>query len=318
MLEYILIIAGFVFVIKGADFLVEGSSSLAKRLNVSDLVIGLTVVAFGTSLPELVVNIFASLGGNSGITVGNIIGSNLFNLLLILGISAIIYPIIVTHSTVWKEIPLSLLAALMVGILANDVFFDKGTINTVTRIDGFVLLAFFAIFMYYVFELAKSGKMKAEKTEEYGITKTIFMIIGGLIGLMVGGKMVVEGAVQLAISFGVTETLIGLTIVAAGTSLPELATSAVAAFKKKSDIAVGNIVGSNIFNIFLVLGISATIRPIVFSSGTNLDIFVLIFSTLLFMLFMFIGKTKKIMNRWKGITFITIYLAYLAYIIMRG
>lgn len=311
------LILGFIILIKGADSLVDGASFLAKRLKVSDLIIGLTVVAFGTSMPELVVNIFASTQGNTEIAIGNIIGSNIFNILLILGVSALIYPLAVTKGTVWKEIPFSLLAVAVVGFLSNDVLFDHAERSALTRVDGFVFLSFFAIFLYYIVSIAKVENDQQEQDSKEGLAKSLVMVTGGLVALIFGGKMVVDGAVKIASLLGVSQSLIGLTIVAAGTSLPELATSAVAAYKKNADIAVGNIVGSNIFNIFFILGVSALIRPLPIAVSVNSDIFVLIGSTLLLFLFMFTGK-RRMIDRWEGALFILCYIVYTIFLIKKG
>lgn len=228
MFQYILLVVGFIILIKGADLLVNGASSVARRLHVSDLVIGLTIVAFGTSTPELFVNIFAGIRGTPEIAIGNVLGSNICNILLILGVSAIIFPLSAGRGTVWKEIPLSLLAALLLGLMANDRLIDKGDISALTRIDGMVLLAFFIIFMYYSFGISKKIEGDAEQlvSKEYGLKKSVMIIIIGLIGLGAGGSFIVDGAVYIATQLGVSKSLIGLTIVAVGTSLPELATSA--------------------------------------------------------------------------------------------
>jgi len=315
-LAYLLLLVGFVILIKGADLLVEGASSGAKRLGIPPIVIGLTIVAFGTSMPELIVNIFASTRGNTDIAIGNILGSNIANILLILGISATIYPLAVKRSTTWKEIPLSLLAAVLVAFMANDAIIDGGTFSALTRIDGLVLLSFFIIFLYYIYGLSQSALVE---NAEAGIHKrtlpiALLMTFSGLICLTLGGKWVVDSAIAIAKTLGISESLIGLTIVAIGTSLPELATSAVAAYKKNADIAVGNIVGSNIFNIFWILGISATITPLPFAPILLRDIFMTILASLLLFIFMFIGK-KHLLERWQGVGFILIYLAYIALLV---
>lgn len=303
------LLVGFVLLIKGADFLVRGASSLAGRLKVSDLSVGLTIVAFGTSTPELFVNIFASLRGDPAITIGNILGSNIANILLILGISAVIYPLKVQRNTVWKEIPLSLLAAVLVLVLSG---------GAITRIDGILLLLFFIIFLYYVFLISKD-----QRTEEVlsvstqGLGKIWFLILVGLIGLVAGGKLIVDNAVHLAVLWGVSESLIGLTIVAVGTSLPELATSAVAAYRKNTDIAVGNIVGSNIFNIFFILGTSAVIKPLPFAARDQVDVLVMIASSLLLFVCMFTGR-RRLMDRWEGVLFMFLYAGYIVFLIKRG
>jgi len=315
---YVLLIIGFVLLIKGADFLVDGASSVGRRLNVSDLVIGLTVVAFGTSTPELFVNIFASIKGNIDIAIGNVIGSNIANIFLILGISAVIFPLAVSKGTVWKEIPLSLLAALLLGAMANDQLIDKSSISALTRIDGLVFVSFFIIFIYYSFSIAKriDGIDEHIPQKQYGLLKSFLLIIGGLIGLSIGGNWIVNGAVHIASKLGVSESLIGLSIVAVGTSLPELATSAVAAYKKNVEIAVGNVVGSNIFNIFFVLGLSSIIKPLPFQPGSNIDIGVVILASLLLFLWMFTGK-KHSLDRWEGIVFIILYASYITFLIVR-
>lgn len=317
MITYLLFILGFLLLIKGADLLVDGSASIAKKLKISSIVIGLTIVAFGTSAPEFVVNIFASTQGNSEIAIGNILGSNIANILLILGISAVIYPITAKNNTVLKEIPLSLLAIVILGLMANDTMIDGGTFSGITRIDGFVLLAFFIIFLYYTFGIAKSideiGDQDKIKIFSYG--KAIVFIILGLVGLVIGGKWIVDGAIKIAEFFNVTQSLISLTIVAVGTSLPELATSAIAAYKKQSDIAIGNVVGSNIFNIFWILGISGIIRPLPFNTSSNIDIAMTIFASIVLFVLMFIGK-KMVIERWQGAFMITTYIGYVVFLVV--
>ncbi len=316
MLVYILFIIGFIFLIKGADFLVDGAASIARRLNISDLVIGLTVVSFGTSTPELFVNIIASVKGNTDIAIGNVVGSNIANVFLILGVSSIIYPLAVTKGTVWKEIPLSLLAAIVLFVTANDQLLDGSQVSDLTRIDGLVFLSFFIIFIYYTASIAKriEGMEEHVPAKQYGWLQSFLYIILGLIGLTLGGRWIVDGAVTFATQFGMSESLIGLTIVAVGTSLPELATSAVAAYKRNAEIAVGNVVGSNIFNIFFVLGISAIIKPLPFQMKNNLDIGVVILSSLLLFLFMFTGK-KQSLDRWEGLIFLVCYGVFVAYLV---
>jgi cation:H+ antiporter len=317
MLQYALLIAGFILLIKGADYLVQGASSIARRWNVSDLVIGLTVVAFGTSTPELFVNIIASVQGNTDIAIGNVLGSNIANVLLILGVSSVIYPLTVTKGTVWKEIPLSLLAAFLLGFLANDALIDKRDFSALTRIDGLVLLSFFVIFMYYSFSIAKKieGMEEHVPTKVHGLIKSLLLLMLGLTGLTLGGKWIVDGAVRLALNFGMSQALVGLTIVAVGTSLPELATSAMAAYKKNVEIAVGNVVGSNIFNIFFVLGISSTLKPLPFRTRNNLDIGVVILSSILLFAYMFTGRRRSL-DRLEGGVFVVLYVGYLAFLII--
>lgn len=319
LLTYILFFVGFGALIKGANLLVDGASSLAKRLGVSALVIGLTIVAFGTSAPELIVNIFASINGNSDIAIGNILGSNTANILLILGISAVIYPLAVKRGTVWKEIPFAFLAVIVLALMANDALIDKQSFSAITKIDGLALIAFFIIFLYYTFGISRVRAADAAQVpiHRHSLPRACLMIGLGLAGLAIGGEWIVDGAVTLATTFGVSEALIGLTIVAVGTSLPELATSAAAARKKDVDIAVGNIVGSNIFNIFWILGVSAVINPLPFSSLLMRDMFVTIIATALLFAAMFIGK-RHILERWQGICFIVLYVSYITYLVIRG
>lgn len=318
MLIYLLFIVGFVILIKGADWLVDGSASIAKKLDIPAIVIGLTVIAFGTSAPELVVNIFASAMGSTDIAIGNILGSNIANILLILGISAIIFPLAVKKHTIWKEIPLSLLAALVVGFLANDMLIDKASNSALTRIDGLVLISFFVIFVVYIVGIAREGFFEPKtKIKEIGTGLSFLYILLGLAGLTLGGKWVIEGAVQIATVLGVSQSFIGLTIIAVGTSLPELATSAVAAFKKNADIAVGNVVGSNIFNLFWVLGLSSIIRPLPFEPSMNIDIGMVILASFALFIFMFVGK-ERFLERWQGVFFVLAYVVYIAFLVIKG
>ncbi|MDD4469064.1 MAG: calcium/sodium antiporter [Acholeplasmataceae bacterium] len=316
MLTYCLFVIGFFILIKGAGLLVDGASAIADKFKISPLVIGLTIVAFGTSAPELAVNIFASAAGSSEIAIGNIIGSNIANILLILGVSALIYPLTSKKNTVWKEIPLGLLAAVVVGLMANDFLIDGVIFSGLSRIDGLVLLSFFIIFIYYSFGIAKQQESPDDcEIKNLNLVKSIFYIVIGLIGLVVGGNWIVSGAIKLASGFGISESLIGLTVVAIGTSLPELATSAIAAYKKQTDIAIGNVVGSNIFNIFWILGISSVIRPLPFNPANNIDFLIMIIATVILFIIMFIGK-KRIIERWQGIAMISIYVAYTLFLIV--
>ncbi|MBE0679507.1 MAG: calcium/sodium antiporter [Bacteroidales bacterium] len=315
VLQIALLVLGFVVLIKGADWLVNGASSLAKKHNVSDLAIGLTVVAFGTSAPEMVVNVFASLQGHEAIVFGNIIGSNNFNLFVILGIAGLITPLVVQSSTARREIPLSFIAVILLFFLANDFFLsDK---HTLSRIDGTILLTMFGLFLFYVYRQLKTDpaeKIDIDMIHSHG--KIWVLIIIGLVGLVIGGRLVVTSAIAMATELGVSEKIIGLTIVAAGTSLPELATSVVAALKKNNDIAVGNIIGSNIFNIFLILGVSSLIRPLGFDASFNTDIYLLGFGTIVLLVFMFTGKKKKL-DRWEAALLLAVYIAYTVKLVAR-
>jgi len=310
----LILAGGLAVLIKGADFLIDGSSSIAKKLKVPFIVIGLVVVAFGTSLPELVVNILASAQGATDLAIGNVIGSNISNILLILGVAAIIFPLTLKTSTTWKEVPLSLLAIILVFVVANDVMLDNANQNIMGRIDGIVLMSFFLIFIYYTYGVGKVKSTEEDGIKTYSTWLSIAMIIAGIGGLALGGKLAVDSAVNIARIIGISEAVIGLTIVAIGTSLPELAASAVAAFKKNPDIAVGNIVGSNIFNVFWVLGLSSIIRPLPFSIDLNLSVIFAIGITAILFLFMFVGK-RHILERWQGIGFVLLYVAYLIYVV---
>lgn len=310
-------VIGFIIVISGAHFLVKGAASLARRLSVSELVIGLTVVAFGTSTPELIVNIFSSVGNHNEIVFGNIIGSNILNILLILGIAGLIYPLVVQKNTVWKEIPFSLLAVTLLTILVNDIAVHNASQNNLSFVDGIILLGFFALFLIYTFKISKiTYEDDTVETPSYNYPRTILFMVMGLLGLFIGGKMVVDGAVGTAHALSVSEKLIAITIVATGTSLPELATSAVAAYRRKSDIAVGNIVGSNIFNIFLILGISGVLHTTYYPSVLNIDLCVLSFTTLLLLLTMFTGGVRKL-DRWEATLFLLIYIGYTVFLVFR-
>lgn len=318
MLTYILFLVGFVLLIKGGDFLVDGSASIAKKFGVSSLFIGLTIVAFGTSAPELVVNIFASVGGSNDLAIGNILGSNLSNILLILGITAMIYPLHISHGTTWKEIPLSFLAVIVVGVLANDALIDGRNFSVISQADGIILLSFFIIFIYYTFGISKvSGEKEENGVKQLPLLHAITMMIVGILGLTFGGKWIVDGAVHIATQFGVSESLIGLTIVAIGTSLPELTTSVVAALKKNADLAVGNVVGSNIFNLLWILGVSSTINPIPLKLSLNFDIITVGIATFALFILIFIGK-KHTIQRWQGGVFLASYIAYIVYLVYRG
>jgi cation:H+ antiporter len=314
MITIVLFIVGILLLIKGADFLVDAAVAIARRLKVSYLVIGLTVVAFGTSAPELFVNLIASIRGNTAIAVGNILGSNISNILLILGVAAVIHPLAVTRQTIWREIPFSLLAVVVLGFVANDRLIDGGVDSVVSRIDGLVLLSFLTVFLYYLFAITNQsdGFEEVIVAKDYGLGRAAFMVVLGLACMLLGGKWIVEGAVSIAARLGLSESVVGLSMVAVGTSLPELATSVVAAYKKRADIAVGNVVGSNIFNIFMVLGVSAVVRPLPFETANNLDVGMVVFSGLLLFLFMFSGKKGRV-DRWEGGLALMIYVGYLSF-----
>ncbi len=321
MLTYFLFVVGIILLIKGADWLVDGSSSLAKKLGIPTIVIGLTIVAFGTSMPELVVNVISAIKHNGGIAFGNIIGSNIANILLILGVSTLISDIKVQKSTTWKEIPFSLLAILVLLVFSNTMFLDNISINVVTRFEGMILLLFFAIFLYYVFELSRKKSIDIShddiEIKKHSSLQIFLLISGGLFCLYMGGKWTVEGAIQIARYFGLSEYFIGLTIVAVGTSLPELVTSIIASLKKHNDIVIGNVIGSNIFNIFWILGLTALIYPFAIPANVNFDLIVLLLTTMLLFLFMLIGKKHRL-EKWQGIIFLLMYVLYIIFLIKRG
>ncbi|MBU2490534.1 MAG: calcium/sodium antiporter [Proteobacteria bacterium] len=312
-------ILGLLFLIKGAGYLVDGASSIARRFHVSDLAIGLTVVAFGTSLPELSVNILSSIRGNADIAIGNVVGSNIANILLILGLSALVRPLSVSRGTVFKEIPLSLLAALLLGILASDHLIDNAPDSILSRSDGLTLLCFFLVFLSYSFSISKrvdNGKDLAP-ARVHGTRASILRIVGGLCAMILGGSWIVKGAVGIALAAGVSQSLVGLTIVAVGTSLPELATSVTAARMNKPEIAVGNVVGSNIFNIFFILGVTSLVSPLPFQTQNLEDVGVVILASFLLFLSLFVGKSHSL-GRIKGALFLLLYAAYCARLAFRG
>lgn len=319
MLNVILLIVGFVALVYGADKLVDGASALAKKLDVPNIVIGLTIVAFGTSAPELVVNLFASINHSSDMALGNVIGSNIFNVLFILGVSALIRPLAVKSATTWIEIPLSLLAAVVVFLMASDIALDNASVSVISRIDGIILLLFFVIFLSYNAGVIKNNKNISDEigTKEYTKLKSILLITLGLILLVAGGRAIVYSAVKIAGLIGLSEKIIALTIVSVGTSLPELATSIVAARRGQLDIAIGNVVGSNIFNIFFILGISSVIYPVEIRQEIPLDIYVNILAGLLLFVFIFTGKGRKL-SRWEGGVFILLYVLFVSALLLMG
>lgn len=314
-LSSLLILVGFALLIKGADWMVNGSTMLAKKNKIPDLAIGLTIVAFGTSAPELVVNTVASYENHSDIVLGNIIGSNNFNLFMILGIVGLIFPITVQSTTVWKEIPISLFAAIVLLVIGNGFlpYNDMG----LSRWDGLFLMLLFLSFLFYIYKQMKSDTTTVEDTLGASSNGKIWgLICIGLVGLVIGGKLIVDNAVSIASSLGVSEKIIGLTIIAAGTSLPELTTSVVAALKKNSDIAIGNIIGSNIFNLFLILSVSSLVHPITFSKVFNTDIYMLIGGTVFLFIAMFVGK-KKTLDRWEALLLLLTFIGYTIYLVSK-
>lgn len=314
VLTYLLFIPGFYLLIKGADLLIDGSVSIARKFQIPDIVVGLTIVSIGTSLPELAVNINASFKGQSDIAISNVLGSNIANILLILGISAIIRELSVKQNTIWKEIPFSFLGSIIILLLANDEFFNQDSKNVLENNEGFTILFFFIIFLYYVYSIAKNEPVFEDEVPKKQLTifRAIIYIFIGIVFLPLGSDWVVNGAIEIARLFKISEAFIGLTIVAIGTSLPELAASSVSAYKGNSDIAIGNVVGSNIFNIFWILGLSASIKPLNFYTENNIDVIVNVFASFLLFLFLFIGK-RHILERSQGILFLVFYVIYIAF-----
>ena len=318
-MNILLLIGGLILILLGANGLTDGTASVAKRFRIPPIVIGLTIVAFGTSAPELTVSVSSALKGSADIAIGNVVGSNIFNTLMIVGCTALFAPIVITRNTLRKEIPLCVLSSIVLLICANDVFLDKASENILNRVDGLLLLCFFVIFMGYTFAIASKPTTTGdaghpvieEETEIKSLPwwKSILYIIGGLAALIFGGQLFVDGATGIARNLGVSESIIGLTLVAGGTSLPELATSIVAALKKNPEIAIGNVIGSNLFNIFFVLGCSASITPLHLSGITNFDLFTLVGSGILLWLFgLFFAK--RTITRIEGGIMILCYVAY--------
>ncbi len=310
LVTYIIFFSGFAILIGGAQLLVNGASSIGSKLSISQMVMGLTVVALGTSLPELIVNIFAGVKGNTDLAIGNILGSNITNTLLVVGATAIILPVHFQKKTLRRDIPYSLFAPVLLFLLANDFIFSRPDI--ISRPDGVVLLLFLGFFLYVTFfkQPEKSGELH-EQFKEYSWGWSFLFVVAGGLGLYFGGKWIVDSAVKIADSMGISETAMGLTLVAGATSLPELATSIIAARKNNADMALGNAVGSNILNIFLVLGITALIKPIPYSVNLNIQLGLVFLSGLLLLIFGKLGKTKNTLNRAEGVLLVLIYIAFI-------
>lgn len=313
IINILLLITGFILLIKGADLFIASASSLGQKFNVSQIVIGLTVVAFGTSLPELFINIAGSLARNNDIVLGNIVGSNIFNILLILGTASLIYPITANKNTVWREIPFVILVSMILFVLSNDGLFGEDK-SVISRGDGIILLIFMGYFLYYIFKLTKlSDSDEVHEIPDISNIKIAIFIITGIGGLIIGGNLVVDSAVKIAEYFHLSDKIIAVTIIAAGTGLPEFVTSIVAAAKKNSSIVLGNIVGSNIFNIVMVIGASSTIYPINYSAETyTFDYIILIVSSMILFISMFLLKKSKI-SRVEGLLMVILYFIYIGY-----
>lgn len=319
IIDLLFFVLGIVLIIGGANSLTDGAAALARRMGLSPLMVGLTVVAFGTSAPELVVSLTSALKGSADIAIGNVVGSNIFNILAIVGITALVTPLSITASTVRKEIPLLILASCVFAVIAWDTLFSGliGQENFLSRSEGLALLGFFLIFLTYTFSIAKSaGEIEQESDpnkKRKPMWLLIALIIGGLAGLIFGGDLFVSSSSSIARSFGVSEAFIGLTLVAMGTSLPELATSVVAALKKEPELAVGNVVGSGLFNIFFILGTTATVTPIKMSGVTVVDFLVMVLSSILLYVFgIFFGQ--RTITRLEGGILFACFIAYNAYL----
>ena len=306
-MEYILLVIGFVLLIKGADFFVDGASSIAGKLKVPSLIIGLTVVSMGTSLPEAAVSISASINGDNAISLGNVIGSNFFNFLMVVGISSIIFPIATDSAVVKRDMPINICITALLFVVLLD--------GELGRIDAAILLVLFAAYMFILFKSALKNRVEEDEKKVLTWFKSIVLVVVGVAAIIGGGQLVVNNAKTIAINLGMGETLVGLTVVAIGTSLPELVTSIVAAKKGESGIAMGNVVGSNIFNILFILGMTGVISPLAASPEFYIDAALLIAVSFLMLVFAF---TKKETNRFEGAACVVIYLAYTAYIIMRA
>lgn len=318
MTEILYLTAGLLILVKCADLMVAGSVSIASKLGVSTLVIGLTVVSFGTSLPEMLVSVNAGLDGNADLAISNVVGSNIANVLLVLGCAAIVKPLPVKDSTVVSEIPFSLTAALLLGFLANAAIFSSVQELSISRLDGGILLFFFFLFLLYIYRTSDREEISgAVEIEKLSAAREIIYLLIGVVGLYIGGKLVVDSAVIVAASLGVDDVVIGLTIVAIGTSAPELVASTVAAYRGHTDVAVGNVVGSNIFNILWVIGLTSLLQELPFEVVSNTDLAIVAGSSALILVSMAVSRTNTIL-RWHGVTFVLLYIAYLAYVVVRG
>lgn len=306
----IFIIVGFIALVRGADFLVDGASAIAKRFGISDLVIGLTVVAFGTSMPEFVVNMVSVAEGSTDLAITNILGSNIINTFVILGLTALVYPVASQKRSRDFDIPMSIIAGVLVLCFVAIQLHSCESERGIGRIGGIVLLLMFCYFLHNTFRHAKDHPSEVPSTKEITVRRALCLVLGGFVGLVVGGELIVKSAVDIAVRCGVSEAIIGLTVVALGTSLPELATSVMAAFKKNSDIALGNVIGSNIFNVFFVLGTSAIIRPLPAYEGIELDAIIAASGSVIVWMAVKTNKERKV-QRWAGLLLLLIYGGYL-------
>lgn len=325
-MTYVWLVVGFVLLIKGADWFVDSASAMAKKLRISPIIIGMTIVSLGTSAPEVVVSIIASLEGNGDMVAGNIVGSNIANVTMILGLTVVVSPIVVERGVANRDIVFSIGAALLLLLLVSERWFGTDGGSILTRIDGLIFLAVLVFYMYYIFKKAmrtrtstldeeaiETGTTHGKASRGWGILSVILLV--GLVGIVLGGDLVVSSATEIAIALGMSQALVGLTIVAIGTSLPELVTSLMAAFKGETEMALGNLVGSGVLNILFVLGIASVISPLEVSGSIIIDMFIMLFVTVAVLV---MAKTKYHLNRTEGIILVVFYIVYLAYIIMRG
>ena len=319
-MSYLILIIGFILLIKGADIFVDGAAKIAKKFGIPSIIVGLTIVSLGTSAPELSVSLIASFEGNNGISIGNVLGSNIFNTLMVLGVTAIIMPIVIKKNSVIKDYIINIVVSIVLLVLTfGRVLLNKEA--ALTRISGIILLILCIIYTLYLIKSAKSRKEEEdfEEEEDIKILSCIIKIILGIIGIIAGGNLVVSSASDIAYSFGLSDKLVGLTIVAVGTSLPELVTTMIASIKGENDIAIGNVLGSNIFNILLILGVSSSINAIPISSSLLIDILFLIVISIILGIFMFKGKKDKLkLDKLEGLILVLLYIGYMIYIISRN
>lgn len=316
-ISFILLIVGLVLILLGADALVNGASAVARKYGISEFVVGLTIVGIGTSAPELIVSAISAINGSSDIAIGNVVGSNISNVFMILGVTAIIAPISLTKSNLKYDLPIALGVSLLLFVLAYDSIFLGKEFNVISRWDGLILIALFILFMIYSFKSSASGDQNEESAEsengKVNIVKSVLLIVCGLVGLVLGGRLFVNSGSDIARGFGVSDAFIGITVMAVGTSLPELAASVNAAIKKKGQMALGNVIGSNIFNILLILGTSSIIRPLTLGGITMIDMGMMILTTVMIMLSALLISKKEI-KRGVGALFFMIYIAYIVYL----
>ena len=320
-MDILLLIIGLVLILVGANYLTDGASALAQRFRMPEFIIGLTIVAVGTSMPELVVSVMSALGGQSDLAIGNVVGSNIFNAFLTLGICALIAPLVLTQSTIQRDIPIGVGASALLLLVALDQTIGLGEVNRIGRLEGVIMVGLYIALMAYTIrlsrkELAVSETQEPSEKKPMALWLSIVMIVGGLCGLIFGGNLFVENATLLARRMGVSDSVIAITLVAGGTSLPELASSVVSLIKGKADMALGNVVGSNIANILLILGVSATINPLTLGGITPLDIFIVLLSSVLLLLTAFTFR-RRYLDRWEGMIFLLIYGLYIWQLVTR-